>query len=136
MKSFPGISYELIQKHLPPSTVTYKGHMIRTRKDLRSTGKNQKLVSDARLAVDDVNPPQQICTAIDHEMFCFAALAGVNDDTIDSYLTGKFPVRPFSGMNYIFIAYMYRINAILIKPTKGMNDDNMVTLFKEIYAEL
>jgi hypothetical protein len=53
---------------------------------------NQKLISDARLAVDDMNPPQQICTALDHEMFCFAALADVNDDTIYSDLTGKFPV--------------------------------------------
>ena len=39
-------------------------------------------------------------------------------------------------MNYIFIAYVYTIIAISIKPMKGMNDDNMVAVFKEIYAEL
>ena len=67
-------------------------------------------------------------------MFCFAALADVNDDTIYSNLTGKSPVRSFSGMNYIFIAYVDTINAILIKPVERMNDENMVTVFKEIYA--
>ena len=39
-------------------------------------------------------------------------------------------------MNYIFIVYVYTINAILIKPMKGMTDDNMVAIFREIYAEL
>ena len=74
--------------------------MIRARKGLRSTGKNQKLVLDARLAVDDMNSTQQICTAIDHKFFCFVALAYINNDTIYSDMTGIFPVRLFSGMNY------------------------------------
>ena len=28
LRSFPGLTYELIDKHLPPSTATGKGHMI------------------------------------------------------------------------------------------------------------
>ena len=39
-------------------------------------------------------------------------------------------------MNYIFIEYVYTIDAILIKPMKGMTDDNMVDVFREICAEL
>ena len=74
--------------------------------------------------------------AIAHEMFYFVALANVNDDTIYSDLTGRFPVRLFSNMNYVFIAYVYTINVILIKLMKGMNEDNMVAIFKEIYREL
>ena len=31
LQSFPGLTYELIARHLPPSTATDKGHMIRTR---------------------------------------------------------------------------------------------------------
>jgi hypothetical protein len=31
LKSFPGLTYELISKHLPESAATEKGHMIRTR---------------------------------------------------------------------------------------------------------
>ena len=40
-------------------------------------------------------------------MFCFAALADQNDNTIYRDLAGKFPVRSYSGMNYLFIAYIY-----------------------------
>ena len=65
-------------------------------------------------------------------MFCFTALANVNDDTIYSDLTGKFPVQLFSSMNYILTAYVYTISAILIKLMKGMNDDSMVAVIKEI----
>ena len=39
-------------------------------------------------------------------------------------------------MNYIFIAYVYTINAILNKPMKGMTNDNTVVVLREIYAEL
>ena len=65
-----------------------------------------------------MNPPQQLGTAIDYEMSCFAVLANVNDDTIYIDLARKFPVHSFSGINYIFIAYVYTTNAILIKPMK------------------
>ena len=63
-------------------------------------------------------------------------LADVNDDTIYNDLMGHSPVCSLSGITYIFIAYVYTMNAILIKPMKGMNDGNMVAVFKEIYAEL
>ena len=50
-----------------------------------------------------------------------AILADINNDTIYRNLTGHFPVDSFR---------------ILIKPTKAMTDDNMVTIFKAIYEEL
>ena len=62
--------------------------MVQTRKNFRSTRSQQKDILDARLAVDDMNPPHQICTAIDNEIFCFAALADANKDTIYSDLAG------------------------------------------------
>ena len=88
LKPFPGLSYKLINKHLPPSSASGKGHMVRTRKNLQSTRSQRKDIFDARLAVDDMNPPHQICTAIDNEMFCSAALADANKDTIYSDLAG------------------------------------------------
>ena len=74
LKSCPGLTYELIKKHLPPSTASHKGHMVWTRKNSQSTRSNQKEITDARLAVDDMNPLHQICTAIDNEISCFMAL--------------------------------------------------------------
>ena len=39
-RSFPGLTYQLISKHLPPSTATDKGHMIRQRSGVQSTRHN------------------------------------------------------------------------------------------------
>ena len=121
---------------MPPSSASNKGHMVRTRKNLQSTRSQRKETLDARLAVDNMNPPHQICTAIDNEMFCFAALSDANEDTIYSDLAGQFPVGWFAGNQYIFIAYIYTINTIIMKPMKGMNNKDMIAVFKEIYEEL
>ena len=104
LDSFPDLTYGSISKHLPPSTASDKGHMVRMRKNLQSTRENRKEILDARLAVNDMNPLHQICTAIDNEVFCFTALADANEDTIYSDLTGRFRVRSYTGNQYIFIA--------------------------------
>ena len=133
MDSIPGITYELIAKNLPPSTATKKGHMIRTRQGARSTRSNHQEVKDARTQVDNMIPPEQLCTAIDYEMFCFAILADQNKDTIYSDLAGRFPVCSYSGMNYIFVTYVYKINAILVRPMATWCDATMIDTFKDIY---
>ena len=83
-----------------------------------------------------MNPPHQICTAIDDEMFYFAALVEANVDTVYSDLAGQFPVRSYAGNQYIFIAYIYTINTIIMKPMKEMHDRDMIAVFREIYEEL
>ena len=136
LASFPGLTYELISKHLPPSSATEKGHMVRTRQGARSTRSNQKEILDARKSVDDMHPQEQICNTSEDEMFCFAILADSNDATIYSDLAGRFPVRSYSGMNYIFVAYVYSINAILIRPMQSRSDECMVATFKDVYGTL
>ena len=79
---------------------------------------------------------QEACTAIDNKMFCFPALADQNENTIYSNLAGRFPAQSYSGMNYIFIAYVYTINAILIRPMKSRSDTCMVAAFRDVYTYL
>ena len=136
LESFPGLTYELISKNLPPATATDKGHMVRTRQGARSTRNNRQQVLDARLQVDDMNPPQQACNAEDDTMSCYAVLADSIDGTMYSDLTGRFPVQSFSGNQYIFVAYIYKINAILLRPMKNRSDESMVAVFKDIYEYL
>ena len=88
--------------------------MVRTHQGVRSTRSNRQEIIDARLNVDDMNPTEQICTAIDDKIFCYAVLADENEGTIYSDQTGRFPVRSYSGKNYIFVAYIYSKNAILL----------------------
>ena len=136
LDSIPGLTYDLIAKHLPPSTDTEKGHMIRTRQGAHSTRRNHQVVKDARAQVDNISPPEQVCTAIDDEMFCFVILADQNENTIYSDLAGRFPVCSYGGMNYIFVAYVYKINDILFRPMVTRCDATMIDNFKDIYEYL
>ena len=86
--------------------------------------------------MDNMSPSEKVYTAIDDEMFFFAILADQNDNTIYSDLAGIFPVFSYSGMNYIFVAYVYKINAILVLPMATRCDTTMIDTFKEIYEYL
>ena len=135
-KSFPGLTAELITKHLPPSKATAKGHMVRKRQGVQSTRSQRKEILDARLELADMNPPQEACAANENEMFCFAALADANEGVIYSDQTGRFPVMSHEGMQYLFIAYIYDENAILIRPLRNREDSSMVECFKDVYSYL
>jgi len=57
-------------------------------------------------------PQHEICAMQD--VFCFAALAKNITGTMYTDITGAFPVRSFKGMQYIFVAYVYDLNAIIV----------------------
>lgn len=44
--SFPGITYDLIVQHLPPSKVAAQGHMAKLREGIRSTRSNRQDILD------------------------------------------------------------------------------------------
>ena len=54
--TFPGMSKSLINKHLPPATATYKGHMVGKRINQNSTRSNRQAILDARQQIDDMSP--------------------------------------------------------------------------------
>ena len=136
LDSITGITYDLIYKHIPSSTATEKCHMIITRQRARSKRINHQEIKDARAQVNNMIPPEQVCTAIDDEMFWFAILEDQNENTIYSDLAGRFPVCSYSCMNYIFVAYVYKINSILVRPMATQCDATMIYTFKNIYEYL
>jgi hypothetical protein len=102
--------------------------MHRTRKSLQSTRK-PSLTKD-----EDANPPLETQAA--NEIFCFVALTDNNKGTIYTDLPGKFPVRSFQGHQYIFLTYVYDINAILVRPMESRKKASMEKAFKDIYSYL
>ena len=96
----------------------------------------RKAILDARKNVDDMDPQEHVCTGIDDSMYWFAVLADTQDDTIYSDLPGCFPVPSYSGNNYIFVAYIYKINAIILWFMKNRTDECMIKAFKEVYDYL
>jgi len=83
-----------------------------------------------------MEPTEQICSAIENELFCFAILRDETENTIYSDLTGRFPIESYTGMNYIFVCYVYKLNTILLRTMKNREDKEMVTAFKSCYNEL
>ena len=110
--------------------------MHRNRMGIRSTRARTREIQDARLDLEDMNPPQQICSAQEQNVYCYAALADTNTGTIYTDLPGPFPVRSVRNMQYIFVCYVYESNAILVRPMKTRSDACMVGAYQEIYEYL
>jgi hypothetical protein len=134
LATIPSLTVHLINTHLPYSTATDKGHTRHHRQGIRSTQTMQLAIMQARHDVDSLQPDKEICAA--HDMFCFAALADLNTGTIYIDLPGTFPIRPFKFMQYIFVVYIYNLNAILVCAMPSKNNAAMITAFTKILATL
>jgi hypothetical protein len=65
-------------------------------------------------------------------MFCFVALANANTENMYTDLTISFPVHLFKNMQYIFVAYVYDLNAIIVRAMPTRLNTAMMTAFKEV----
>ena len=99
------------------------------RKGLRSTRKMRKQIAEARRDISNFLPAEEMCLAEEDEIYCHAVLGDSNDNTIYSDLTRRFPVESYNGKNYIFIAYVYKLNAIFTLPMKNCEDTSMIAAF-------
>ncbi len=79
-------------------------------------------------------PQQEACSMQD--VFCIDALADANTETMYTDLTGSFPVRLFKNMQYIFVAYVYDLNAIILCAMPTRTHAAMITAFKEVIRVL
>ena len=134
LRTIPGLTPALIRNHLPRSTATDKGHMRRHRANTASTRNNQAAIIQARADVDNIFPTHEACAVQD--VFCFAALADAHPGTMYTDLTGAFPVRSFKNMQYIFVAYIYDLNAIVVRPMPARTDAAFITAFTDVFDTL
>ncbi len=70
------------------------------------------------------------------DVFCFAALANTITGTMYTDITGAFPVCLFKGMQYIFVAYVNDLSAIIVRAMPSCTDASMVTAFTEVIPTL
>ncbi len=88
----------------------------------------------ARVEVNHMSQTQEVCSV--QEMLCFVTLANTNTGTMYTNLTGAFPVRSFKNMQYVFVAYVYDLNASIIQPMLSRTNAAMITAFTEVFAVL
>jgi hypothetical protein len=134
LATIPSLTVHLINTHLPYSTATNKGHMQRHHQGIQSTCTMQPAIIQAWRDVDSLQPAKESCAA--HDMFCFAALANLKTGTMYTNLLGAFPIRSFKSMQYIFMAFIYDLNAILVQAMPSKNNAAMITTFTIILATL
>ena len=106
--------------------------MIYTHQGVCSSRNNWEEILNVQARVDDMNPSQEAYSMQEDEMFSFAVLAEQNEGTIYCDLTGRFPVQSYMGMHYIFVAYIYSKNALLLRAMLNRTDASMIKVFKEI----
>ncbi len=110
--------------------------MTKLRQGIQSTRSNRQDILDARLEINQMQPPEEAYSAQDDKMFCFAVMNESKAGNIYSDLTGRFPVQSFTGMQYIFAEYIYTKNAILIQAMPNRTDDSMMKVSTEVYETL
>ena len=111
-----------INKWVPTSTATVKGHLHRTQKNLWSTKADKNKYKENY--DKDMHPIEERNT--DCEMFCFASLAEEFNNRIYSYATGKFLVLSYHGYHYFMVVYIYHTNAILVRPMENREKETIV----------
>ena len=79
---------------------------------------------------------EHVCSAIEDKIFFCAVIGYAHENTIYSDLTGRFPIQSYKGMNYIFVAYVYKLNSILLRSMKSREDASTMEAFTSIYTEL
>jgi hypothetical protein len=131
LKTIPGLTSLLICSHLPKSTATNKGHMRRQCCNTASTCNKHTDIILARAEVDCMFSAHKACAVQD--MLCFAALANATTGTMYTDLTGAFPVRSFKNMQYIFVVYIYDLNAIIIHPMPSQTNSSFIATFTDVF---
>ncbi len=131
LESFTGLTTGLL-KHLPSSTATPKDHMHQTRKSICFTGSQLQDIKGACLKLSDTIPPQQYCKINGLETVCFVALLDPRISTVYTDLDGPFSVRSSRNLKYAFDYYAYQPHAILVRPMKSRNDDQMVQAYSGV----
>ena len=94
-----------------------------------------KLVK-ARHDISNFLPAEEVCLSEEDEIHCYAILGDSNENTIYSDLTGRFSVESYNGKNYMFIAYVYKLNTIFMLPMKSCEDESMISAFEGVYHKL
>ena len=133
--TWPGLTADAVRKYLPDSTATAKGHMKKTPAGVRSTRpKAPTIMLNQPNNNDDLFPKQEI-NDVNH-IFCWAALADQIDGTTYTDLTGRFPTMSLERNQYVFVAYDYTTNAILVRAITDREATTIVAAFDDIFSYL
>ena len=108
LTTFPGLTTQLITKHLPKSIATTLGHQDQEAKNLRTTRTAPSSLNDE---LDDDDDTAPTLASRSHQV---SVILLDNQHHLKSYSdqTGRFPVPSSRGNHYIFVLYHQDTNTI------------------------
>jgi hypothetical protein len=115
--SWPGLTYDLINKHLIPTIATSKGHLRQEQQNIRSTQREPEPDDGAETL--DYHPLSENDNTKTHECY----LTYYTKDEGVTYLdpTGIYSTKSSRGNQYIIVCYDYDTNSIQARLTTSRN---------------
>ena len=128
--SWPGLSLDLVQKHLIKKQSTILGHLQQPRKGLIST--QEKVIQSDRDPEQDQFPP---FTQSEDTNLVFLKTVDLTGKFYTDQ-TGRFPVTSSKGNKYILVAYHYDSNTIHAEPLKTRPGLDLMTAYQKLHSLL
>ena len=125
LKSWPGLTTDLVKQFLNDQPATALGHLKQERKNLQST----KLTEQE----EDFTPMQQSTKT--HETMC-TIIPFQQKSKAYADLTGRFPFTSSRGNQYFAILYDYDSNLILAEVIPDRNAETITKAYMKMYNKL
>jgi hypothetical protein len=132
--TWPGLTAELVSKHLPKSIATAKGHLRQERQNLQSTA------TPLRPKTPITNLDAEFDLTLEHSdrtrtNWVYQQAVQVSGQ-IFSDQSGRFPVTCSKGNQYIMVVYDYDSNHILAEPLKSRSEHELVRAYTKLHTKL
>jgi hypothetical protein len=125
--TWPGLTSDLVRKHLPKSLSTAKGHLRQDGQGLPST------------KTSDVAPhtstPDQTSMPAERTGWVFTQPIPVTGKIFTDQ-TGRFPITSSRGNKYVMICYDYDSNNIIAEPLKSRTELELLRAYTKIHNKL
>ena len=136
LTTWPGLTQALVERHLPISEATIKGHIAEEKKGLQSTVRRKHNTTHSQQTPP--TPPSQLQPTpawklMEEDMFPPTEIKNEKTGNVAFHLhdnssahhkgfidlTGRLPYKSERGYEYLLVGYNYDANAILVEPLKN-----------------
>ena len=144
--TWPGLTADLVRKHLPKSTATVQGHLHRECQHLQST--RPQIKQEDTPTASTTQQQEQVPTEDLQDFFPESPSPNIKTNEVvyaivdkTRYtlgyqdLTGRFPVRSSQGNEYILVGYHYDANYIMGVPLKNRTAKEITAGWSKLHAE-
>jgi hypothetical protein len=123
--SWPGLTWEAVNKHFPKSKETLKGHGRKTRSGLQSTKIPAQINNNDK---DNTKATHFPCPLIKQKEAIIRTydLSNKAECLMYTNQTGQFPTKSSRGHQYIMVLIKIDSNAILVKAMKNRMTGEMI----------